>query len=439
MHNLSLSTTPKPKRGGALSAYSLPITTPLHFYFKIKQEGLESVSHLLPHIPASLLKTCIDLDGWEKDSFCAADVLVWLQTCCENTPDRFVYYLDMLDEEVQALLLQACLAIYPTEKLAPLFSALPEEPDGGFTTPDGCFIIKTQDSDDMDLDLGVCQQWILSLYGDNPFQAQRRLLAAYQEPRMLLEEDAYRFRSARLADLGFLDSESAMDIFALPPTTSLSQRKTPLPKIPGFMHLPAPYQDSLEKAEAYSFAQALQELPPDVDQGLLMQELSLLLHRAVIAYGKSIRDFNGACEVARNVYANLSLGLEYLSHKTQPKCNTATLLNTVPLKLIFQHGVALLRPLAQAAWDASITPILATETSATKPFRLQCFLRSLRKKPHPAYVDIGTTHEAVPFSRLEQLYDAAQRLQAIPLAFSPADSSCHLGSYLQQSLVPSPA
>ena len=119
-----------------------------------------------------------------------------------------------------------------------------------------------------------------------------------------LEELAYRFRSGRLADLGFPELEDALTIYArLSPDNFIPSAEKRLDLAPGITGLPMPagYEESF-----LNRALALVESPVD-------QELTALVNSALVADGTALRSREGMEAIFRRVHGYLSIALEYLS------------------------------------------------------------------------------------------------------------------------------
>ncbi|HML78589.1 DUF6178 family protein [Geobacter sulfurreducens] len=119
-----------------------------------------------------------------------------------------------------------------------------------------------------------------------------------------LEELAYRFRSGRLADLGFPELEDALTIYArLSPDSFIPSAEKRLDLASGITGLPMPagYEKSF-------LNRALARVESPVDQ-----ELTALVNSALVADGAALRSREGMEAIFRRVHGYLSIALEHLS------------------------------------------------------------------------------------------------------------------------------
>lgn len=119
-----------------------------------------------------------------------------------------------------------------------------------------------------------------------------------------LEELAYRFRSGRLADLGFPCLEDALTIYArLSPDSFVPTAEKRLDISAGIATLPMP-----EGYEGSFLNRALARVETPVDK-----ELTCLVNSALVADGTALRSREGMEAIFRRVHGYLSIALEYLS------------------------------------------------------------------------------------------------------------------------------
>jgi hypothetical protein len=147
-----------------------------------------------------------------------------------------------------------------------------------------------------------------------------------------LEELCYRFRSARLADLGFPDPADAVSIYGyLDPEKFLPARdKTPFAAdTDAFLPVPLLTRDSLLKR-----AMALA-----ATEGLYV-EFNYLLNAALVAEGAPFANRDGVESMLQRVCGYLNIALEWLSREDVE--TAAGILNGEYLKRLFQLGFSIL-------------------------------------------------------------------------------------------------
>ncbi|MDR0966405.1 MAG: DUF6178 family protein, partial [Myxococcales bacterium] len=170
------------------------------------------------------------------------------------------------------------------------------------------------------------------LYAQDPFQAARLIEAVRWELSAELEESAYRWRAARLADQGFPDLEEALSYFAfVDPNAPVPTACAPAAFPPLFSLAPTNHG-------ARFLDRALQLVPAEAREAIEGQLIALL--NAVLVVDEvdpgAIEDVEQALERARDT---LSLGLDK-SASGDPR-RGAELISTASLKRIFQVGVSL--------------------------------------------------------------------------------------------------
>lgn len=223
-HRLGDATSPKEVQAGAQALSSL------ESYHLVKEVGASEASSLLHVLNADQIRTLFDLDIWHAHELDASDLLLWLQAFRDAGPETLGAALRALDPEALALFLRTRIEI----ALRPTADEGEEEPDSipewvknpnsplapVAETPDGRFWIAARPHDrttEQPVDdeerkgiLFIVDECFRS-DGWEDFAGIMRL--AYDELSHELAEDAYRFRVARLEDLGFSHPERAFALY----------------------------------------------------------------------------------------------------------------------------------------------------------------------------------------------------------------------------------
>jgi hypothetical protein len=179
------------------------------------------------------------------------------------------------------------------------------------------------------------------LYAADPFQASRLLSAIRWEAPTELEETALRWRTGRLADLGFPPLEEALSWFARPPRASGAEaaHAPGAPARPAGFFLATLARDSLLDRAAAALAPEDREA---VEQQLVAAGNAVLVADAVdVADLEAVRDAFGAARTY------LELGLEKLAG--QDVARAADVLAATPVKRLFQEGFG---RILELAWRA---------------------------------------------------------------------------------------
>jgi hypothetical protein len=181
--------------------------SPNEVFELVHEVGFEDAQPLIELATPEQLQGCLDLDGWHQDQLEVAQVKPWLAALVEAGFEKLGQTWGQLDAELRALIVQRAATIYDVS----LEEAPDEESEAPiYTTPDRYFLLELHGDDDSQR---LVQQVIEDLYRADPELARHTIMAARSEPPAELEEMAYRWRSARLADLGYVDFYDALELF----------------------------------------------------------------------------------------------------------------------------------------------------------------------------------------------------------------------------------
>jgi len=164
------------------------------------------------------------------------------------------------------------------------------------------------------------------LYAEDPFMATRLLSAIRSDLPSELEETALRWRTGRLADLGFPSVEEARSWFSRPPRAP-TQPPGPPGRTPGFFLAAFARGSLLDRAMARLAPEDRDAVEPQI-----VAAANAVLVADAIDPGELER-VRGAFESAR---AYLELGLEKLAGRDEARA--AETLTATPVKRIFQEG-----------------------------------------------------------------------------------------------------
>jgi hypothetical protein len=302
-------------------------------YYLVKEVGLADADTVVELASTEQMVGLIDLDTWEGDRQSAGLMKPWLAALLEAGPDRLAEVWRELDAELTALLIQRWTRIYNiVEEEVP-----DDEEPPFFATPDRFYMIKIIAEDPEDARL--CERLLDWLYRGDMVQARHTLRQASSEPTAELEEQAYRWRTNRMADLGYVPFEEAVEVYAPvePGRIKIGERSAE-PLVAG-SHLPAPWQRPA--LEPSFLGRVLTSITDPAEAARLESSLVLLFNRVLsadrVAPGDTTQVVTGAARAA----ATLSLGLETLCRGDIERAHEA--LATVSLTRLHRlgHTVAL--------------------------------------------------------------------------------------------------
>lgn len=183
--------------------------SPGEIFELVHEVGFEDAADLIHLATPSQIQGCLDLDGWTRDQLEVATLRPWLSSLLDAGFEKFGQVWSQLDTELRALIFQRELKIYDL--------TLGEEPGDDvdddvpiLTTPDRFFLLELRGDE---ASQRLMTQLVEDLYRADLDLARHTIMAARSEPPAELEEASYRWRSGRLADLGYVDFYDALDLF----------------------------------------------------------------------------------------------------------------------------------------------------------------------------------------------------------------------------------
>lgn len=332
-------------RGARELVRSLPAED---LYFTLMEVGLADSTELVHLASPEQYRTFVDLGGWTKDRLEPHEVLTWIRAARGDEPEEFLRKVRKLDAEVLEMLLREFTLVHDLE----------ENPDvqvEGVTleTPEGRYLVEFKGVEGPEL--AGMRALLNDLIADNPFEAVRFMEATRWDVPSELEEAAYRFRTARLQDLGFPPLEEAVRLFsrvdtgpaptAAPGTALASQGQ------PDYLEAAFRSLDALEREN-------------------LEDELRYMANATLVAEVEDPGDLDALRRVGEMARDYLLLGLEHLTGGDPSRA--AQVVRDTELKRIFQVGFSLTltlkfradRLMKQPLAQVEGTPLLFPEEAA---------------------------------------------------------------------------
>ncbi|MDX2093890.1 MAG: DUF6178 family protein [Kofleriaceae bacterium] len=338
-----LSAEDAPKAIAALS--------PNEVFELVHEVGFEDAQPLLELATPAQFQGCFDLDGWAKDSLEVAPLKPWLAALIEIGFEKVGEVWGALDAELRALILQRQVKVYDV--------SLEEEPAEDnenpiMATPDRFFMLELLGDEDTQR---LVQSLVEDLYRADPDLARHTIMAARSEPPAELEEQSYRWRSGRLADLGYVDFYEALDLFRPLDADKVHIGEGSQDKLVGDEDLSRLPVVVAEEVIGRSFLARAMGAIDDPEEASRLEAALMVLVNKVLAAGRAKP---GQAEVVRRgalyATATLSLGLETISRGDLERAQQA--LRTISLSRLFRVGYTVttkLARLAQALATRSVT------------------------------------------------------------------------------------
>ena len=308
-------------------------------YLAIRDIGLGDAVALVQLASAEQLKVFVDLDAWSRDGFEPKKAMPWLRAARAGAhldpkaAARWERKLASLDREVLYLILRSSLRIHDLEQ-----DPDPElHADHFMRSPEGKFVVEFLVEGTEYL---AVKGLLDDLYAEDPFAAARLLSSLRWDLPSELEESGLRWRTGRLADLGYPTVDEALSWFARPPRGPAPHHAAPPARPPGFLLATLARGSLLDRAFA---------LLSPADQDAVEGQIVAAANAVVVADAVDPADpdaVGAAFEAARGY---LDLGLDRLSDGDDARAAGA--LAETPVKRIFQEGFGRALELAWRARD----------------------------------------------------------------------------------------
>lgn len=381
---------------------------PSEVYELVHEVGFEDAAPLIELITPVQVQGCLDLDGWQKDSLEVQALEPWLAALIEAGFEKLTEAWAGLDAELRALILQRKVKVYDVS----FEEEPPEDSEKAIlATPDRFFMLELPD-DNNEQQLVI--RLVEDLYRGDQDLARHTIMAARSELPSDLEEMAYRWRSGRLADQGYVDFYDALDLFRpLEPDQVQIGEGTQDPIADEINRLALAIAEEVVSRSFLARALAAIDQPAEAER--LEAALTTLVNK-VLAAGRAKP---GQSEVVRRgaLYASatLSLGLETIARGDVARATQA--LKTIALSRLFRVGYTVSLKLARLA--TALAPRSLTAGSPAKE------VVSALCSPRPLFsraADEPPMPGMRPFEAASDLRRAGEILTALTLRIALVES-----------------
>ena len=383
----------------------------------ITEVGLADSHELIALASGEQVRGCLDIEVWERDQLDEERALPWLRAVAAAGYEKVGDVWDALDSELCALVIARLARVYDTT-----FEEEPPEdtPHSVYKTPDTFFYVEVVSEDDDDARLVI--ELLEDLYRADAQLARHTLMAARSEPPTELEEMSYRWRSGRMADLGYVDYYEALEIYRpLPAERVAIGENTAEPLDPALdgdearaaTALPARL---LEVAVGRAFlAQTLDRITDAAEARRIEGALFVLVNKVLSA--ARVRPGEPEAVEAGTYHATstLALGLELVAGGDPDRATEA--LATVSLTRLHRVGHTATLPLGRLARALAPRAAAAGDADAALIGAL------LGARPwYPRHLDDTGETGIRPFESRDDLRRAAEALTRLALRIAAADA-----------------
>ena len=383
--------------------------------YTLKEIGLHDAVGLLAMAAPEQVRDMLDLDCWRKDRLDDERLTNWLMLLDESGSSKLAEWILHADIELLVLLIQRHFEVVRKVDIE-------EEPDfdeSKYFTLDDQYLLRFRGESEPILYLLLEQLRTLDY---------RRYLHALEnslfELESGLEEQAFRWRAARLEDRGYPQYEEAQALFRFLPPDSIPlpayQRPSDTPHLAAGDDAITPPDHALAllAAPASFFSQVLASLPHQTI-AQIGQELAYLTNSIVTA---EARDTGEVGEIRRCVgmaHDYINIGLAYVAKEEETAA--CELLQTTQIRPFFQTGWSLLQRLQQQAGlmaaQLEESGLAEWESYLDLPFREM--YAGIRRKEPLFFVGLKTPGEIVSrrFEQLSEIRQVESLLAQIPTWF----------------------
>lgn len=311
----------------------------VEFYDLYHGLGPSDGAILLEYASPEQVQTCFDLDLWRNDTISDDAMTEWTDQLLAVSDEQFAEIWNDVDPEVMALYLHRNIRLYMAEDRNDEVDIPEDESPNIAQTPDFSYwVAYPEDAERAE----VLRQLVERLY--RVFDVEKAwsiLEGMHWEMATDLEETAYRFRTERIRELGFVPRDEASALFArvdiareadaMRTTTQADLYVSPYPIGEKLAASIAAYDES-NLIECY-FEKILSKVP-DVET-IRIQLLSLA--QQVATYdGFQPHETEGFADSLALAIAYINIGLEYASHEEDDVA--VRILRSIPLRRILTLG-----------------------------------------------------------------------------------------------------
>ncbi len=406
---------------------------PDEFYYVIHEMGFPDALEVLVHGTAEQIQTVLDFSVWDRDRLALDKSDEWLAALVEAPPETLGKWAQGIDVELLALLLRKRARIYDLS-----LEEAPDNPEGVlWDSPDRLFTLELVGDPDQ---VRVTQRLVDSLYRYSPVMMRRLLVGIRAEDDAEMEETAYRWRSGRMADLGFVDFYEALVAYQELDPTTVRIEASPAPSLRPSgepiddIHLRLPLVVTERLSGKAPFARAVGGLQTREETADLHFALVALCNRVLAADRVAPSDEDGIRTALERLSATLDIAVEFLARGDGDRETAAV--RTVPLLKLHRLGVSLigkLRRLATSLVGKNPFAVLRPAIDIFEPEDgdiLACLSRT--RPAYPRALDAPPALGERPFGSLA---DLATATQAVSRAAASVEMLTMLGVRPQQ-LVP---
>jgi len=336
-------------------------------FYTVKEIGLADAVGLVALASPEQMRDMMDLDCWRRDRLDDRRTLMWLMLLDETGSGKLAQWALRADVELLVLLVKRHLEIVRKADVE-------EDPNFNqslYFTFDDQYLLRFVDEPEPILHLLLERLRVLD-YRVYTYILENSLV----ELESGLEEDAFRWRNARLADRSYPDYEEARSLFQPLPPESLRLERFRRPATQRLRFtadeelIPSDHALMLLEVADSFFLRILAALPAE-DLEVISHELAVLANQIVIAEGCDPGELSEVRRCVGLAHDSLSIGLAYFAEGDEAEATNS--LRETMLRPFFQMGLSLTlrlqRQAKQLEADLRGSDFPQWETLLDSPFR----------------------------------------------------------------------
>lgn len=317
-------------------------------YFLIHDIGPEDALPLLALASDRQCEYILDLETWDRDRVDIRQATNWMDLMLRSNPDRFVQWFAEQQSERLEFYLFKTIELKTREH-----DQHPDDLGDNFFTDDDVYYIRLRDRPFGTIEEDLFQKnravflatFLKQLSAYDHIRFQQILLESSVITPAEYEEEAFRLRSIRLAEKGFLPFDEAVGIYQPLNPAELKHRDHKIMghAVPG-LRLPVPFYSNAMINSENLFSRSLETIKLDTDlYSQLQVEFAGLGNCIIIADGKAIRERDQLKNIVSKACGYISIGLEQTvqdrgHEQAAPREIGGALLKQYPLADLFRIG-----------------------------------------------------------------------------------------------------
>ena len=363
--------------------------SPMAFYDLYHAVGPGDAGVLMAYASSEQVQNCLDLDIWRDDQMQDDQIAPWVEQMLALPDEKFAEFWRELDPEIMALYLHRNVQLYVSENKDDEVDIPEDAGQNVAQTPDFSYwVAYPEDPDKAEL----LRQLIDRLYAVlGVEQAWSTLESMHWEMESDLEENAYRFRTERIREYGYMPRDEAAAIFA---KVSVSREVDEIRHFtdadlyvkpyPSSAHLDTAIARLDESKTAGCYFESMLQHVANLDQ--IRVQLYAVAQQIATFDGFQPHETEGFDDSMILAVANINLGLEYASGRDDALA--IQILHHVPLHRLCTLGYNVTLELQHKAKllvsRGHLSIIEDSQTSLLTNAQRDAIAGMLQERPRPA-------------------------------------------------------